>query len=253
MRWQMFLAVLMVGICSRADALVLYAPKKGTGPVTVQTACEKNEVQLDPATLGLQGPPGLKGDKGDPGPRGPMGLQGLQGPAGPGAVVKDTNGTFVGLFLGFFVGENFFREAASEVLRSVGNTTFIFRASSQGFAPSLLYYQSTDCSGPVLLDVSGLTTSNGTSIPVSDFTSAAQILGTTFYYTTTPGVPIELHSFSIAPFDPLSSCNGGKVLIPPSTCCWTSGATNPFTLSVAPATTAELPTFVPPFHVEVQP
>lgn len=251
MRRQMLLAVLMVGIYSRADALVLC--QKPNGALLVRPQCTKNEVQLDPVTLGLQGPPGPMGPHGVPGQTGLQGPAGLPGPAGPGAVVKDANSTFVGLLLDVTIGVDYPREVVSEVLRSVGNTAIVFRASSQGFAPLLLYYQSTDCSGPGLQDASGITSGNVTSIPIPDFLSAGQILGTTLYYTTTPGVLIELHSFSIAPLDTLGSCNGSRVLIPPSTCCFGPGDTNPFTLSVAPATTAELPTFVPPLHVEVQP
>jgi hypothetical protein len=50
----MLLVLVLVGIYSRADALVLCTPKSGEGEVRVRTACTKNETQLDPATLGLQ-------------------------------------------------------------------------------------------------------------------------------------------------------------------------------------------------------
>ena len=145
MRRQMLLAVLMVGICSRADALVLCAPKKGTGPVTVQTACGKNEVQLNPATLGLQGPPGPMGPQGVPGQTGP------QGPTGPGAVVKDANGMFIGVLSHI----DLTAITSWGVLRDVGGTTVLIPVlySPPSFyrSPVTLLYESTDCSGPGLL------------------------------------------------------------------------------------------------------
>lgn len=72
--------LLSVWIYSHADAAVLCAPRSGA--VSVREACKSTETQLDPVALGLQGPPGPKGDTGDPGPQGPMGLQGEQGPQG---------------------------------------------------------------------------------------------------------------------------------------------------------------------------
>jgi|SRR5215813_3219433 len=51
---KMLLVLVLVGIYSRADALVLCTPKSGEGEVRVRTACKTNERQLDPATLGLQ-------------------------------------------------------------------------------------------------------------------------------------------------------------------------------------------------------
>jgi len=70
---KVVLAMLVVGICSSANAAVLCAPKSEQGSVSVRTECKKNEVQLDPVALGLRGP------------------------TGPGAVVRDANGAFVGV------------------------------------------------------------------------------------------------------------------------------------------------------------
>ncbi len=110
----LLLAVLMVGICSRAEADVLCAPKSGEGTVSVRTACKNNEVQLDPVTLGLQGPPGpaglpgvqgLKGDKGDPGPQGPpgSGLVGQTMSAGVDAPINSSATVFTTPATGTFI------------------------------------------------------------------------------------------------------------------------------------------------------
>jgi collagen triple helix repeat protein len=65
----------------------------------VREECKKNETQVDPAAVGLQGPPGPKGDPGPQGPPGPKGDKGNPGQPGVsgGAVVKDANREFVGV------------------------------------------------------------------------------------------------------------------------------------------------------------
>jgi hypothetical protein len=50
MRQQMLLAVLMVGLCARANADVLC--KKPNGALFLRAQCKGKEVQLDPAALG---------------------------------------------------------------------------------------------------------------------------------------------------------------------------------------------------------
>src|SRR5437899_2111445 len=84
MRRMSCAAVVVLLVTSAARAAVLCTSGSGSGTVRVRAECRLHETQLDPVTLGLQGP---KGDKGDPG---------LQGPPGPGAVVRDANGAFVG-------------------------------------------------------------------------------------------------------------------------------------------------------------
>src|SRR5688572_14516779 len=64
-----------------AEAAVLCARQKaGTfnSTVKIRQACRASETAIDPASLGLQGPPGLQGE------------------AGPGAAVKDSSGKVLG-------------------------------------------------------------------------------------------------------------------------------------------------------------
>lgn len=74
-----------LGVVAPVEAAVLCAPKGGDGSVKVREMCEKNETQLDPVALGLQGPPGPPGPMGAQGPQGEQGVtgpQGLQGERG---------------------------------------------------------------------------------------------------------------------------------------------------------------------------
>src|SRR5262245_14756314 len=97
------LTVLLVGVCLRADAAVLCIPKSGVGKLAIRTqSCKKNEQQLDPAVLGLQGPPG--------------------------AVAKDANGNTLGLVNG------------PSVLRAIGDAVVAFHVSTIGFEQELTLY-----------------------------------------------------------------------------------------------------------------
>jgi len=245
-------ALVLVAVCSsRAEALVLCAPKSGEGTVRVREACKPNETQLDPVALGLQGPPGPKGDTGDPGPQGPMGLQGdrglqglqgekgergdrglqgIAGPPGPGAVVKDANGKFVGAALD--VG------SPNRVLRQVGDVGVVIFVTEEGFlesSPLSLEHESTDCSGPAFFP---------TNASVALFREG-RVRGATYYYASTPAVMVTIRSYS----SPETVATCGEVFIPPNICCRQSG---PQTLLRYPAGTIDLSPFVPPFHVEVQ-
>jgi collagen triple helix repeat protein len=103
---RIVLVVVLVGIWGRAEAAVLC--QKNSGVLAVREECKNKETQVDPAAVGLQGPPGPpgpKGDKGDPGPQGPPGSQGEkgepgpQGPPGPAPqflAVYDSNGAKLG-------------------------------------------------------------------------------------------------------------------------------------------------------------
>lgn len=62
-----------------AHALVLCAPKKGQGALSVRTACKKNQTVVDPASIGLEG---LQGPTGPTGPTGPIGADGAVGVSG---------------------------------------------------------------------------------------------------------------------------------------------------------------------------
>lgn len=55
--------------------------KTNDGTVKLRNAvCLKHETQLDPASLGLQGPQGPQGPTGRPGAPGPQGIPGIPGP-----------------------------------------------------------------------------------------------------------------------------------------------------------------------------
>ena len=82
----------LVGVCAPAGGAVLCTGRTGTGTLRVRELCHPRETQVDPADLGLQGPPGDPGDPGEPGPQGdpgqdgqpgPQGEQGIPGPAQP--------------------------------------------------------------------------------------------------------------------------------------------------------------------------
>ena len=67
-------ALLAFGWIDAAQATILCKTKDGTLKARDTANCPKHETRVDPAALGLQGPPG---------PQGPPGLQGIQGLPGP--------------------------------------------------------------------------------------------------------------------------------------------------------------------------
>jgi hypothetical protein len=75
------MVLLLVGVSSYADALVLCANPSGS--VVALDQCKPGMTQIDPVVLGLQGPTGPQGPAGPTGPPGPAGPTGAQGPAGP--------------------------------------------------------------------------------------------------------------------------------------------------------------------------
>lgn len=84
-RTSLLLALLFViGLPLDAAALVMCARvKQSTGeirngtPIRLRAECKTKEVQVDPAALGLQGPPGVQGPHGDPGTDGADGSDGV--------------------------------------------------------------------------------------------------------------------------------------------------------------------------------
>lgn len=90
------LTVVVTTMSSTAFALVVCSsvnratgqPREG-GSLRLRTTCKSTEVQVDPATVGLQGPPGPQGPTGEqgspgvPGAQGPTGQQGPVGAQGP--------------------------------------------------------------------------------------------------------------------------------------------------------------------------
>lgn len=90
LRIVLSLTAVVVVTTSDAFALVMCSsvnratgqPREG-GSLRLRSACKTTEVQIDPATVGLQGPPGAQGPVGEQGPPGATGVQGVGGPQGP--------------------------------------------------------------------------------------------------------------------------------------------------------------------------
>jgi hypothetical protein len=126
-----------------AQALVLCGKKTPAGQfangttLRLRPACKPNELAVDPATVGLQGP---KGDRGDPGP---------PGARGPGAFVLDATGALVGIHEPVLIGTF----GAELVVRTFLGTTASFGFDDvhiEGTVTALLF-ESSDCSGPPLI------------------------------------------------------------------------------------------------------
>ncbi len=84
------LAATLLGLPAHTQATVMCAAKRAAtavlregAPIRLRTACRSNEVQVDPVSLGLQGPQGVPGPPGEPGATGPDGQPGAAGPQGP--------------------------------------------------------------------------------------------------------------------------------------------------------------------------
>ena len=218
------LAVVLVGVWGQAEAAVLCQKKNGT--LAARGECKKNETQVDPAALGLQGPPGPKGDKGTP------------GAPGPSLVVKDDNEEFVGIV-------DFATSDVISVFRNIEGvpTQFSVNFSSKDFSQNTwgLSYESTDCSGPGLTEIAQFMFVRG------------RIVGTMLYTQPPSGTLTTLRSASIFPADP-DTCDTtfGKsyVGVPPDKCCYVNAP--PSQAVVAAPVTFDLSVFAFPLHLEVQ-
>lgn len=71
--------LLALGCLDVARGDILCQAKDGTLKVR-DKVCFQHETRIDPAALGLQGPPGLPGLRGARGPQGAQGAQGIPGP-----------------------------------------------------------------------------------------------------------------------------------------------------------------------------
>jgi hypothetical protein len=135
---RMALTLVVAGFLTvggHAEAAVLCARPKQDGTFStslkVREQCRSSETQLDPATLGLQGPPG---------------------PPGLGQVVRDAAGTFVGTVIDRSENDPF----AVIVMRQIGPDVVTFAIRSDGIPPGpnwapTAMYESADCSGPAFL------------------------------------------------------------------------------------------------------
>ncbi len=191
-------------------------------------------------SIGPQGPQGPIGLTGATGPQGPQGPPGIPGISGPAAVVKDANGTFIGVFSS---------DGRFGALRGVSDSTVAIPLTALGdFGQGGLLvfnYKSPDCSGPGFMNVSPLL-------------SFGVVRGTILYYNPRSGFTITLRSYSRSPDDSLNCAknNGGVegvdwLGIPPDICCRIGFP--PVPIPSAPPGIFDLSGFTPPFHVEVQP
>jgi len=232
--WTLLAAALAL-FCSDAAADVLC--KTRSGSLKVRDVCKPTETQADPVALGLQGPPGP------------------QGPAGPAAVVKDSNGTLVGVVT---------ESSGRRVARDISGTPVSIGIAGTTWADEApqFYYTSTDCSGTAMMY---------SSTPLR----AAYVHSGNLFYTTETTQVLPVGSNSVV-LRPGQSCESDS-LLPPDRCCTlaltctarsdcpnvgnpgdfscTNGYcfSNQYTEGVAPAVTLDLTTLdlVPPFHVEV--
>lgn len=216
-------SVVLLGICSSADAAVLCAPKKGTGPVTVREACGKNEIQLDPLALGLQGLPGPQGPKGDKGDTGSQGPIGPPGASSSSAAVYGANGNKVGDVIGTSI-------ASMVVTFEAGRNLFALSVGKDEIGGQLdgtFRYESTDCSGT----------------PFTYYPEPGRIFP--FVVISAPGRTVYLPDQNATPyFFHYGSTRDENGLCQASSDVWTGVPAIPL---------VDLNTlFTPPFHVEVQ-
>ncbi len=235
-RILVLLAVGLLAIGSDAPAAVLC--KKKSGVIAVRDACKRKETRLDPDALGLRG---SKGDAGQQGAIGSPGTPGATGPQGPGFVVKDANGTFVGLVMSTDCSGTCAAIVSRHFTEGVVAT---FRVNTGGvdISSGTVLFDSTDCSGTPLLD------SASDVLPrlVASDLFVSDTLSLTAYYPTYPGSAHQIHSK--LQFGYQASCVGG-VFTPPDRCCL--AADEPHTAAAAGTLDwTSVFSLVPPFHVE---
>lgn len=219
---------LMLGVAPSVQAGVLCRLASGT--IAARAECLPSETQVDPAALGLQGLPG------------------------PSLVVRDVNGTDVGLVV--HPAQPFDRRTV--VARRVGTVLVLLDLRGNGFLPSLnqasgditLYFESVDCTGQALLDDYEIFIANPLAVQ-------ARVVGGTAYFVD-PAVPRStwtVASYQYAPVDEgICVSIFGGVFSPPHWCCTGQSSSHPpppgFTLDLSPAVMLDLAPFVPPFRIE---
>ncbi len=243
-----FAVILAIGMVTSAQAAVLC--KKKSGVVVMRDACRKKEKKIDLGQFGVAGPPGTPGAPGAPG------SPGAQGPMGPRFIVKDANGTMVGL-----------SEPPGALLMSVNGKLISLGLKASGlYSPggdiqTGFYYASADCSGQPLYDTNSGPPPDLPPPFAFNFTSRG-----TLYYEIGPvtACGIAEKNFSSDP-NFASWCaqnqgtiqsDGGCCRPPVVPCCpgsvapaGCSGSGNTFPPWIGLGT-LDLTTFVPPFHVE---
>ncbi len=189
----------------------------------VRETCKTNEVQLDPGSLGLQGPPGQSGER------------------GPALVWKDASGMFVGM-ADFGGGSAGVRRLGGNLVRLDLNPSGFIQRGTSIFGTFDTYYVTPDCSGTPLFPVNFGTT--------DQYVFSSAIFGTVMYHVQGPAtVPSSTSQLvpnpNFAPF-----CSGYSGTIIPGGCC--RPYFNTFQTGLAPVVTFDLTTLglVPPFHIE---
>ncbi len=254
-------ALALVVLASFAEAAVLCAkPRKDrtfSTAVKIREACKSNEVQLDPAALGLQGP---KGDKGDPGIPGPSGAPGPAG-AAAGVTVRDSAAAIVGAW------KSTAARNGQAVLTLSGNAVAL-PVLPYGFYDDQIiktYHESVDCSGPPLLrDLVIAEDPPAAAHPNFLFVYQGYNLSGLAHYPRMLRFSSALGSYdfagcsecapfgcSCAPLTTPGGCTGsGGAFTPPDRCCFAYGGAG--SEVVAEIDIFDLSTLglTPPFHLE---
>ncbi len=216
-----------------ANATVLCTRSTGSGTVRVRETCKTNEVQLDPVSLGLQGP------KGPP------------GTSGRGLTVHDANGEFVGSVLGKV---DFPSTSGMEVLRRIDGSLVRFFVKAAGFAsgrftfnPQSLYFETTTCDGTMYWIGAGADTNEDQLSAPGDV-----VFESTLLYVTDRRLSVVRRMYAVGFFTDAAGCaaRGGTFRAP--VCC----ESHPEGTDQvgAPVRVFDLTTLglVPPFHVEME-
>ena len=208
-------------LISAAIALATIGPISGAvlcvkhdeGALTVREVCKANETRVDPAALGLQGPPG------------------------PAVTVRDGNGKFVGLLFDPVLGRVARRVADQTVLLDVGEAGF-----REFFSQIYFVYGTVDCSGDAFFPPNpGITDATLTRRALVILTRQAA------YFPAGPLATRTIQSYLQFPQDPDYCAQTWGTFILPDGCCRLLDAGDMPVWSVG---SLELGQFVPPFHAE---
>jgi hypothetical protein len=222
-----------------ANAAVLCKGKSLSASILrVRTSCKANEIQIDPITLGLQGPPG---------------------PPGLAAVARDAADRLIGSV------SNFRADEAHGALVTLAHVVAdgiskpivtYFGASGFNGGVDAPYFESSDCSGAPLVrserpqDNAFDPTTLGFAIgsQVQDSPQSVAGNGARVYYAD--GAFEMKTVMSILLPAPTAGCSSqGWTFVPPAGCC-TGAAPGP--AFYAPAATIDVSGFVPPFRIDSQ-
>jgi hypothetical protein len=216
-RWVPLLVLAAFAVTSAA-AETLCRSKRGGG-VTVRSACRKQETALSPAALGVPETPGPNGS---------------QGPTGPTPVyLVDATGLEVGPVLNAS-GTSSNNQVMATVLFTHSSLPgpVILAVTGDGRIGSIVYHESTDCSGPGYVDLVGW-------LPI-----LAGVQST--IYIPGPPAPAPVHVQSYEYNDPQNGITPCPVQTASGSCC---GTTNN-TISVLTTTTTSYVALglTPPFR-----